>query len=95
MRNLYAKLGTHGRADSLACARALGLLAPSARSANQPGLALVRVRVVSAAERRGVVASELALVPPDGPKGACSVTCCAGTEPAGLTELAERITRIR
>jgi len=36
MRNLYAKLGTHRRADSIARARALGLLAPSARSANTP-----------------------------------------------------------
>ena len=31
MRNLYAKLGTHRRADAVARARALGLLAPSAR----------------------------------------------------------------
>jgi LuxR family maltose regulon positive regulatory protein len=29
MRNLYAKLGTHRRADTVARARALGLLAPS------------------------------------------------------------------
>jgi LuxR family maltose regulon positive regulatory protein len=29
MRHLYAKLGTHRRADTVACARALGLLAPS------------------------------------------------------------------
>jgi LuxR family maltose regulon positive regulatory protein len=36
MRNLNAKLGTHRRAGSLARARALGLLAPSARSANAP-----------------------------------------------------------
>jgi LuxR family transcriptional regulator, maltose regulon positive regulatory protein len=31
MRNLYAKLGTHRRADTVARARALGLLAPSSR----------------------------------------------------------------
>jgi LuxR family transcriptional regulator, maltose regulon positive regulatory protein len=31
MRNLYAKLGTHSRAESVDRARALGLLAPSAR----------------------------------------------------------------
>ena len=31
MRNLYAKLGTHRRREALARARALGLLAPSAR----------------------------------------------------------------
>jgi ATP/maltotriose-dependent transcriptional regulator MalT len=30
MRNLYAKLGTHRRAESVAHARDLGLLAPSA-----------------------------------------------------------------
>ena len=36
MRNLYSKLGTHRRAESLARARALGLLAPSARSAKKP-----------------------------------------------------------
>ena len=29
MRNLYTKLGTHSRADTVARARALGLLAPS------------------------------------------------------------------
>jgi LuxR family maltose regulon positive regulatory protein len=29
MRHLYAKLGTHRRADTVACVRALGLLAPS------------------------------------------------------------------
>ena len=29
MRHLYAKLGTHTRSDTVACARALGLLAPS------------------------------------------------------------------
>ena len=33
MRSLYAKLGTHHRADTVALARDLGLLAPSARSA--------------------------------------------------------------
>ena len=33
MRNLYAKLGTHRRAEAVARARDLGLLAPSARSA--------------------------------------------------------------
>ena len=32
MRNLYAKLGTHRRADAVKQARALGLLAPSART---------------------------------------------------------------
>jgi len=32
-RNLYTKLGTHGRAEAVARARALGLLAPSALSA--------------------------------------------------------------
>jgi LuxR family maltose regulon positive regulatory protein len=31
MRNLYTKLGTHGRAEAVERARALGLLAPSAR----------------------------------------------------------------
>jgi LuxR family maltose regulon positive regulatory protein len=31
MRNLYAKLGTHRRADTVARARALGLLAPATR----------------------------------------------------------------
>ena len=31
MRHLYAKLGTHGRAETVEQARALGLLAPSAR----------------------------------------------------------------
>ena len=29
LRHLYAKLGTHTRSDTVACARALGLLAPS------------------------------------------------------------------
>jgi len=33
LRSLYAKLGTHHRADTVALARDLGLLAPSARSA--------------------------------------------------------------
>jgi len=33
VRNLYAKLGTHRRAEAVARARALGLLAPKARSA--------------------------------------------------------------
>jgi LuxR family transcriptional regulator, maltose regulon positive regulatory protein len=39
MRNLYAKLGTHRRADTVARARALGLLAPSPpkRQAKLPG----------------------------------------------------------
>jgi LuxR family maltose regulon positive regulatory protein len=32
MRNLYAKLGAHSRAEAVGSARALGLLAPSARS---------------------------------------------------------------
>jgi LuxR family transcriptional regulator, maltose regulon positive regulatory protein len=32
MRNLYAKLGAHSRAEAVEAARALGLLAPSARS---------------------------------------------------------------
>jgi LuxR family transcriptional regulator, maltose regulon positive regulatory protein len=32
MRNLYAKLGAHSRADAVESARALGLLAPSGRS---------------------------------------------------------------
>jgi len=36
MRNLYAKLGTHRRGEALARARALGLLAPSARIAKTP-----------------------------------------------------------
>jgi DNA-binding CsgD family transcriptional regulator len=31
LRNLYAKLGTHRRADAVACARGLGLLAPRVR----------------------------------------------------------------
>ena len=33
MRHLYAKLGTHRRAETVALARDLGLLAPLARSA--------------------------------------------------------------
>jgi len=33
MRNLYAKLGAHRRAEAVTRARDLGLLAPSARSA--------------------------------------------------------------
>ena len=33
LRSLYAKLGTHHRAETVALARDLGLLAPSARSA--------------------------------------------------------------
>jgi LuxR family maltose regulon positive regulatory protein len=32
LRNLYAKLGAHSRAGAVESARALGLLAPSARS---------------------------------------------------------------
>ena len=36
MRNLYAKFGTHRRAEAVARARALGLLAPSAHGANAP-----------------------------------------------------------
>ena len=32
MRNLYTKLGAHSRAEAVESARALGLLAPSARS---------------------------------------------------------------
>jgi LuxR family transcriptional regulator, maltose regulon positive regulatory protein len=35
VRNLYAKLGTHGRAEAVARARDLGLLAPSTRSADR------------------------------------------------------------
>jgi LuxR family maltose regulon positive regulatory protein len=35
MRNLYAKLGTHRRAEAVTVARNLGLLAPSARTASQ------------------------------------------------------------
>ena len=31
LRNLYAKLGAHSRAEAVGSARALGLLAPSAR----------------------------------------------------------------
>ena len=31
LRNLYAKLGAHSRAEAVERARALGLLAPSAR----------------------------------------------------------------
>ena len=31
MHHLYAKLGTHGRGEAVERARALGLLAPSAR----------------------------------------------------------------
>ena len=31
MRNLYAKLGAHRRAEAIERARVLGLLAPSAR----------------------------------------------------------------
>jgi LuxR family transcriptional regulator, maltose regulon positive regulatory protein len=39
MRHLYAKLGTHRRAEAVARARALGLLAPSSRrsQATRPG----------------------------------------------------------
>jgi LuxR family transcriptional regulator, maltose regulon positive regulatory protein len=39
LRNLYAKLGTHRRADTVARARALGLLAPSPHrgQATRPG----------------------------------------------------------
>ena len=43
MRHLYAKLGTHRRAEAVARARALGLLAPcprrgpAARAAEVPG----------------------------------------------------------
>jgi LuxR family maltose regulon positive regulatory protein len=32
LRNLYAKLGVHSRAEAVETARTLGLLAPSARS---------------------------------------------------------------
>jgi Bacterial regulatory proteins, luxR family len=32
LRNLYAKLGVHSRAEAVESARSLGLLAPSARS---------------------------------------------------------------
>ena len=32
LRNLYAKLGVHSRAEAVESARTLGLLAPSARS---------------------------------------------------------------
>ena len=32
LRNLYAKLGAHSRAEAVESARALGLLAPSPRS---------------------------------------------------------------
>ena len=39
-RNLYTKLGTHHRAEAVARARALGLLAPSALSARLPSSAL-------------------------------------------------------
>jgi LuxR family transcriptional regulator, maltose regulon positive regulatory protein len=62
MRNLYAKLGTHRRAEAVGRARDLGLLVPSARSANAPR-SRSRYRLAggaSAAERRGVVAGELA-----------------------------------
>ena len=39
MRHLYAKLGTHRRAEAVARARALGLLAPSPHrsQATRPG----------------------------------------------------------
>jgi LuxR family transcriptional regulator, maltose regulon positive regulatory protein len=39
LRHLYAKLGTHSRADTVARARALGLLAPSPHrsQATRPG----------------------------------------------------------
>ena len=36
MRHLYAKLGTHRRADTVARARALGLLAPSPNRGHAP-----------------------------------------------------------
>jgi LuxR family maltose regulon positive regulatory protein len=36
MRNLYAKLGTHRRAETVECARALGLLAPSGAGRPKP-----------------------------------------------------------
>ncbi len=37
-RNLYAKLGTHRRAEAVTCARDLGLLAPSALSRRKDSL---------------------------------------------------------
>jgi LuxR family transcriptional regulator, maltose regulon positive regulatory protein len=39
LRNLYAKLGAHSRAQAVESARALGLLAPSAHSADSPAAA--------------------------------------------------------
>jgi LuxR family transcriptional regulator, maltose regulon positive regulatory protein len=36
MRNLYAKLGVHSRAEAVEHARALGMLAPGARSLTLP-----------------------------------------------------------
>ena len=55
LRHLYAKLGTHRRADAVARARALGPLAPSpsrtnvTRSGSRPG----RVRGEHGAEQAG------------------------------------------
>jgi LuxR family transcriptional regulator, maltose regulon positive regulatory protein len=36
IRHLYAKLGTHSRAEAVACTRALGLLAPSPLRGRDP-----------------------------------------------------------
>jgi LuxR family maltose regulon positive regulatory protein len=36
LRNLYAKLGAHSRAEAVECGRALGMLAPGARSPKLP-----------------------------------------------------------
>jgi len=46
IRNLYAKLGTHRRAEAVSLARTLGLLAPSAHS--------LRLAASGASERAGL-----------------------------------------
>ena len=48
LRHLYAKLGTHRRADTVARARALGLLAPSPRPGQARRTASVHHRVAAA-----------------------------------------------
>ena len=40
-RHIYAKLGVHGRAETVARARELGLLAPSARALTRPNTRLI------------------------------------------------------
>jgi LuxR family transcriptional regulator, maltose regulon positive regulatory protein len=49
MRHMYAKLGTHRRADTVARARALGLLAPTPNHRDDSGSARTAGAFVSAA----------------------------------------------